>query len=52
MAQMLETLYTLYYLVQCQRLKVTIEKKTSVTKHFQEINNRKQRVYCLSYCLK
>ena len=34
-------------------LKATIENKTtSVTTHFKEINNREQRVYCLSYCLK
>ena len=34
-------------------LKATIENKmTSVTTHFKEINNREQRVYCLSYSLK
>ena len=34
-------------------LKATIENKTtSVTTYFKEINNREQRVYCLSYCLK
>ena len=34
-------------------LRATIENKTtSVTTHFYEINNRKQRVYCLSYSLK
>ena len=34
-------------------LTATIENKTtSVTTHFKEINNREQRVYCLSYCLK
>ena len=34
-------------------LKATIENKTtSVITHFKEINNRKQRVYCQSYCLK
>jgi len=34
-------------------LKATIENKTtSVTTHFKEINNREQRVYCLSCCLK
>ena len=31
-------------------LKATNENKT--TTHFWEINNREQRVYCLSYCLK
>jgi len=34
-------------------LKATIENKTtSLTTHFKEINNREQRGYCLSYCLK
>ena len=34
-------------------LKATIENKTtSVTTHFKEINNREQRVYYLSYCIK
>jgi len=34
-------------------LKATIKNMTtSVTTHFKEINNRKHRVYCLSYCLK
>ena len=33
-------------------LKATTENKTtSVTTHFKEINNKEQRVYCLSYCL-
>jgi len=34
-------------------LKATTGNKTTcVTTHFKEINNRKQRVYYLSYCLK
>jgi len=33
-------------------LEATIENSTSVTTRFKEINNRKQRVYWLSYCLK
>ena len=34
-------------------LKATIENKaTPVTTHFKEINNREQRIYCLSYCQK
>jgi len=34
-------------------LKATTENKTtSAATHFKEINNREQRVYCLSYCLK
>ena len=33
--------------------KATIENKTtSVTTHLKKINDREQRVYCLSYCLK
>ena len=34
-------------------LNATIENKaTLVATHFKEINNREQRVYCPSYCLK
>ena len=34
-------------------LKATIENKTtSVTTHFSKVNDREQRAYCLSYCLK
>ena len=42
---------SLHYLVKCQCLTATVENKTSVITHLM-INNRKQRVYCLSHCLK
>ena len=31
-------------------LTATTGNKTSVTIHFKEINDKEQRVYCLSYC--
>jgi len=44
---------SLHYLVKCQCLKSNNWKQDDFCNNtLKEINNRKQRVYCLSYCLK
>ena len=45
--------YTTLWNVKCLKSNNWCENKmTSVTTHFKKINNKEQRVYCLSYCLK
>jgi len=44
---------SLHYHVKCQCLKYhTWEQEDFCNNTFKEINNRKQHVYCVSYCLR